>query len=248
MRAVQPGPLTGLAAALALLAALAATVGLPPSGWAAGVVAAVVLTLTLHLGLVHAGARHLGPADRITLTRATLVCAVAALVVDPGTASATTPTVVTLASIALVLDGVDGWVARHTGTASGLGARFDMEVDAFLILVLSVAASRSWGAWVLLIGAARYALGAAGMLLPWLCEPVPFRYWRKVVAAIQGIVLTVAVAEVVPRPVTLVALVVALALLTESFGRDVWWLLRVHRTAGRTEPQSLPATAGERRP
>ena len=43
---------------------------------------------------------------------------------------------------ALALDGVDGQVARRTGTASELGARFDMEVDAFLILVLSVAAGR----------------------------------------------------------------------------------------------------------
>jgi phosphatidylglycerophosphate synthase len=244
MRAVQRGPLTGLAAALGLLAALAATVGLPPTGWAAGVTAAAVLTLTLNVGLVHAGALHLGPADRITLTRATLVCAVAALVVDPRAGSAATSTVATLASIALVLDGVDGWVARHTGTASGLGARFDMEVDAFLILVLSVAASRSFGPWVLLIGAARYALAAAGAVLPWLRATVPFRYWRKVVAAIQGVVLTVAVAAVVPRALTLAALVVALALLTESFGRDVWWL-HVHRSTVCVQPESVPEAAAE---
>jgi phosphatidylglycerophosphate synthase len=247
MRGVQRGPLAGLAAALGLLAALAATVGLPPTGWAAGVAAAAVLTLTLNVGLVHAGALHLGPADRITLTRAALVCAVAALVADPRAGSAATPTVATLSSIALVLDGVDGWVARHTGTTSGLGARFDMEVDAFLILVLSVAASRSWGPWVLLIGSARYALWAAGMLLPWLRAAVPFRYWRKVVAAIQGVVLTAAVAAVVPRTLTLTALVVALALLTESFGRDVWWL-RAHRSAPSIEPAPEPAAAAGLRP
>jgi phosphatidylglycerophosphate synthase len=250
MRRVQRGPLTGLAAALGLLAALAATVGLPPTGWAAGVAAAAVLTLSLNVGLVHTAALHLGPADRITLTRATLVCAVAALVVAPGVGTASLPTVTVLASIALVLDGVDGWVARHTGTASGLGARFDMEVDAFLILVLSVAASRSFGHWVLLIGAARYALWAAGVLLPWLRAAVPFRYWRKVVAAIQGVVLTVAVSAVAPRALTLGALVVALALLTESFGRDVWWL-RAHRSAPSSEPAlpaSQPAAAGGLRP
>jgi phosphatidylglycerophosphate synthase len=251
MRGVQRGPLAGLAAALGLLAALAATVGLPPSGWVGGVATAVVLTLTLNVGLVHAGAAHLGPADRITLTRATLVCAVAALVVDPRAGAAVTPAVAVLASIALVLDGVDGWVARHTGTTSGLGARFDMEVDAFLILVLSVAASRTWGAWVLLIGAARYALWAAELVVPWLRAAVPFRYWRKVVAAIQGVVLTVAVSEVAPPVLTVAALAVALALLTESFGRDVWWL-RTHRSTGCAEPQPVPAAppanAAERRP
>ena len=67
-----------------------------------------------------------------------------------------------LAVVALVLDGVDGWVARRTGTVSALGARFDMEVDAFLILVLSVYVAGSVGPWVLAIGAARYAFWAAG--------------------------------------------------------------------------------------
>ena len=42
-----------------------------------------------------------------------------------------------LASVALILDGVDGKVARRTRNASAFGARFDMEVDAFLILVFS---------------------------------------------------------------------------------------------------------------
>jgi hypothetical protein len=55
---------------------------------------------------------------------------------------------------------------------------------------------------------------------------LPPRYWRKTVAAIQGITLTVAAADVLPRRGTEAALVVALALLTESFGRDVWWLRR----------------------
>ena len=58
-------------------------------------------------------------------------------------------TLVVLAAVALVLDGVDGQVARRTGTVSALGARFDMEVDAFLMLVLSVYVASSWprGCW-----------------------------------------------------------------------------------------------------
>ena len=58
-----------------------------------------------------------------------------------------------LAAAALVLDAIDGWVARRTAIGS-LGARFDAEVDAFLILVLSIYVARPVGAWVLLIGAA----------------------------------------------------------------------------------------------
>ena len=129
----------------------------------------------------------------------------------------------TLTVVALALDWVDGWVARRNGTTS-LGARFDGEVDAFLILVLSVYVARSAGAWVLAIGAARYAFLAAGWLLPWLREPLPPRYWRKVVAVTQGVVLTIAAADVLPLALTQAALLVALGLLAESFGRDVWWL------------------------
>jgi len=90
-------------------------------------------------------------------------------------------------------------VARRTGTATGLGARFDGEVDAFLILALSVYVAPAFGAWVLAIGAARYLFLAASGCLPWMRAPLPPRRWRRIVAAAQGIVLTVAAAEVLPR-------------------------------------------------
>ena len=129
-----------------------------------------------------------------------------------------------LASAALALDFVDGQVARRTGTVSALGARLDGEVDAFLMLALSVAVAPVVGAWVLAIGGARYAFLGAGWLFAWLRAPLPRRDWRKVVTAVAGIALTTAAAEVMPVPATRVVLAVALALLAESFGRDVWWL------------------------
>jgi hypothetical protein len=79
---------------------------------------------------------------------------------------------------------------------------------------------------VLAIGAARYALLLAGWLIPWLAAPLPPRYWRKVVAAVQGIVLTVAVSGVLDRLAGMIAVAAALLLLAESFGRDVIWLYR----------------------
>ncbi len=157
-----------------------------------------------------------------------------------------------LAAAALVLDAIDGWVARRTAIGS-LGARFDAEVDAFLILVLSVYVARSVGAWVLLIGAARYAFLAVGWLLPWMREPLPPRYWRKFVAATQGIVLTIAAANVLPSAVNRAGLVCALILLAESFGRDVWWLRLRRRTmpgavaVDRSPPTVSPGPGSERR-
>ena len=226
MSAVRSGPLLGLISQVVLLVAVAGTVGLTVSGWLVGIACGVGTNVALARGLDRYGAAALGPADRVTLVRATLVGAVAALMAAAFVRPAAVPPLVTLSVVALVLDAVDGWVARRTGTASPLGARFDGEVDALLILVLSVYVSNLIGPWVLAIGAARYLFLVAGWLLPWMRAQLPPRYWRKTVAAIQGITLTVAAADVLPRRVTEVALVVALGLLTESFGRDVWWLRR----------------------
>jgi phosphatidylglycerophosphate synthase len=176
--------------------------------------------------MAHHRRDRLGPADKVTLARAVLACGVAALTADSFGGRAPVAILVTLASIGLVLDGVDGQVARRTGTVSAFGARFDMEVDAFLILVLSVYVARTTGWWVLAIGLARYLFVAAGWALPWLRGSLPPRYWAKVVAAIQGITLTVAVAGILPDVVTTVVVLIALGLLAESFGRQIWGLWR----------------------
>ncbi|TYC23424.1 CDP-alcohol phosphatidyltransferase family protein [Micromonospora sp. MP36] len=232
MSTVRNGPLVGLIAQFALLAGLAGTVGIGVAGWAAGLAYGGVLCGLLWRGLRVSGARRLGPADRVTLARALLVGGVLALVV-PGGAGPAPAVLVPLTAVALALDAVDGLVARRTGTASALGARFDMEVDAFLILVLSAHVAPSIGGWVLAIGGMRYAFVAASWALPWMRGSLPPRYWRKVVAAVQGVVLAVAASHLLP-PVATAALVAgALALLIESFGRDVAWLWR-HRPARAT--------------
>jgi phosphatidylglycerophosphate synthase len=184
------------------------------------------LNAGLARGLSHYRSDRLSPADWVTLARATLAVGVAVLVAHSFEQAVPATLLVSLAVIALGLDAVDGWVARRTRTTARLGAHFDAEVDAFLILVLSVYVARPAGAWVLAIGAARYAFLAAGWVLPWMRKPLPPRYWRKVVAATQGVVLTIAAADVLPPALTQAILVAALALLAESFGRDVWWLWR----------------------
>ncbi|MEP6667386.1 MAG: CDP-alcohol phosphatidyltransferase family protein, partial [Nocardioidaceae bacterium] len=229
MRTVRTGPVIRPIAHLALLAALAGTVGLSGLGWVAGIACGVITNVGLARGLARSGSDALGPAGWVTFTRATLVGGVAALTADAFTRPAPVTTLVVITVVALVLDAVDGFVARRTHTSSRLGARFDMEVDAFLILVLSVYVARTTGWWVLAIGVARYAFVAAGWLLPWLRGSVPPRYWYKVVAAIQGIVLAFAAADVLPRSLTQIALAASLLLLTESFGREVRWLWRHRR-------------------
>jgi phosphatidylglycerophosphate synthase len=231
IRRAAPGPLAALGAQVLLLAALALTVGLSRTGWFTGAASALVVDLTLARALWRDPTAKLGPAGRLTLTRATLAVGVAALTASGLDHDLVRTTTVVLAALALGLDLVDGPVARRTNTVSALGARMDGEVDAFLILSLSVAAAPSAGAWVLAIGLARYAFLVGEWMFDWMRSPLPPRYWRKVTAAAQGVTLTVAVSEVVPPAPTRAALAVSLGLLAESFGRDVWWLWRHRRTA-----------------
>jgi phosphatidylglycerophosphate synthase len=224
----------GLASLVALLAVLTVSVGLGVGAWVVALGCAALVTTLVMWGLA-ADPHLLGPADVVTLGRALLACAAAALTVELVAGQPVTGPLLALGIPALALDAVDGRVARRTGTVSAFGGRLDGEVDAFLILVLSVAAAPTVGWWVLAAGLVRYAFAAAGWFLPWLRAPLEYRYWRKVVTATVGIALVVAVADVLPAPLTTAVVLVALALLAESFGRDVWWLWR--------HGERVPATA-----
>ncbi|MEU1662966.1 CDP-alcohol phosphatidyltransferase family protein [Streptomyces sparsogenes] len=233
----------GAAAQILLLALLGTAPGLGPAGWLTGLAFAFATWAVLTRAVCRSWLRSFGAANRVTLARATLVGGVTALVADSFQSHSfqgppRVPALVALTTVALILDAVDGKVARRTGTASPLGARFDMEVDAFLILVLSVYVAASLGPWVLTIGAMRYAFVAAARVLPWLSGALPVSTARKTVAALQGIVLLVAAAGVLPGPAAIALVCVALALLLWSFGRDVRWLWRV-----RARHTARPTTA-----
>jgi phosphatidylglycerophosphate synthase len=104
--------------------------------------------------------------------------------------------VVLVASIALCLDWVDGYLARRLGTATGFGARFDMETDAVMILAL---AALAWtfgqaGPWVLASGLLRYIFVISGRLWPVLTLPLPPRKRRQSLCVAQAIALILALA------------------------------------------------------
>lgn len=193
--------------------------------------AAVALLILHHAPEVsrETGTPGLGPANRVTLARLILVLPLALAPFHP--ASLDGPGrwwVVAFAGLALALDGVDGWLARRTGSGSAFGARFDMETDAALILLLSVLVWQEGQApvWILASGLMRYAFVAGGWLLPRLRGELPPSFRRKVVCVVQGVTLVAALAPVVPPPVATAVLAGALALLTWSFAVDTAWLLR----------------------
>ncbi|MDT6984002.1 CDP-alcohol phosphatidyltransferase family protein [Streptomyces lusitanus] len=241
-RLVQQETALGAGVQILLLALIGTAIGMGPAGWVTGLAFAIATWAVLSRALHRAGSRTFGPANRVTLGRATLVGGVTALVADSFQDSPPVSLFVGLTAVALILDGVDGKVARRTGTSTPLGARFDMEVDAFLILVLSVYVSMAMGPWVLLIGAMRYVFVAAARVWPWLTAPLPPSTARKTVAALQGVLLLVAASALLPHVVNVGVVALALGLLVWSFGRDVLWLHRTHRAT----TQAAPAAAAGR--
>jgi phosphatidylglycerophosphate synthase len=127
-----------------------------------------------------------------------------------------------IAALALLLDGVDGWLARRRGEASAFGERFDMAADtAFTITVVACLVSIGHvGPWAILIGLVRPLFTMAGRLRPELAARLPASRRRKVACAAVLVLLVAGLAPVLaPAAPGLAAL--ALLLLLASFGRDL---------------------------
>ena len=172
-----------------------------------------------------------GPANVVTTVRAMLAAFGAGLIGYPAS-SGLLWGVISLTTLMVLLDGLDGRLARATGMTSGYGARFDMETDAAFILVLSVLVWQSGkaGAWVVMCGLMRYVFVAGGWLLPWMAAPLRATLRGRIVAILQLVGLGVALAPVVPEPASAVVAALTLAALTWSFGVDIAWLARQRQT------------------
>lgn len=175
------------------------------------------------------GRASFGAANGITYFRASLIAFVGAFAAEPPPTGASIWWIAAAtAGIALLLDGVDGWVARRTDRATAFGARFDMETDALAALVLCMVLWRAelTGGWVLLIGGMRYIFLAAGWCLPWMRRPLPPRQRRRAVCAAQGFLLVVSFVPVLPAAAPPLLAFGALAATAVSFLIDTMWLYR----------------------
>lgn len=210
----------GLVAAVAVGAVLVGgdlvALGATAVGYLAGAIFALGL---MRRGYPHSG---LGLGNLATLARMALVAGLLAPIVG----MATLWVFVAVAILALVLDGVDGWLARREGRVSDFGARLDTEVDSALaiILALNVWALGVTGPLILLIGLPRYVFVAVAQLLPWLNRPLPESYSRKVVCVVQLVALVVLSAQVLPELLVVPVVLAVAAALAWSFGRDILWL------------------------
>jgi phosphatidylglycerophosphate synthase len=183
-----------------------------------------------------------GPGNQLTTVRAMLLALVAGLIgetvlneVEAAAAGASL--------LVVALDGLDGWLARRTHMASDFGARFDMEVDALLIFVLSILVWRHGkaGAWVLVSGAMRYAFVVGGWLLPWLRVPLPPSRRRQTVCVIQVVGLSLAIMPLTVAPQSGLIAALVVASLCYSFAVDVQWLWQHRSLEERTDTLGVDA-------
>jgi phosphatidylglycerophosphate synthase len=228
--------IVAVAALTGLLGGLLAHLG----GWPGRHVLAGWLAYAVLGGVVAAAARarlgttSFGAANQVTLLRAGLVCLIGGVLLASGRAPVMSWSLAALVAVALALDAVDGWLARRLRLVSAFGARFDVEIDALLLLILALLVWQAGqvGAWVLAIGLLRYGFVLAGQLLPWLRAPLPPSRRRKAVCVQQGVTLLLCLLPPVTPWLASAAAAIALIGLALSFGVDVRWLARQPAASG----------------
>ncbi|MEQ6884994.1 CDP-alcohol phosphatidyltransferase family protein [Salicola sp. Rm-C-2C1-2] len=200
-------------------------------GMPLGLLVVPIFGYVLLAGLVMAGIegqQGLGPANRVTFYRALGVLALLSVLGEPQVLARFQWAWVILALAVLILDGLDGYLARRFRESSAFGARFDMEVDAALTLTLCLGV---WvlditGPWVLVLGLMRYLFVAAGWVWRWVNHPLPESFRRKTICVWQIASLVIVLVPVTPLWLAVWILAPALALLAYSFTVDLAWLYR----------------------
>lgn len=230
----------GLAGALALLAiASAGRAGTTAALAAAGVYATVAVLVLQAVAAPDAPSRF-GSANVVTLLRsgiAALVMGLALEALATGSGLLASPgeigdlwawAVPVGVVVALILDGIDGWLARRGRVASAFGARFDMEADALLVLglALAVLASGRAGPWVLIAGALRYVFLLSAVIWPALAAPLPPSFRRKAICVAIGVALVVGLVPAVPATTAGVLAGAGVLAVAYSFALDTVWLIR----------------------
>jgi phosphatidylglycerophosphate synthase len=201
----------------------------------AGLVAYAALSGIIAVAVgVERGPPGFGLANQVTLLRAGLVCLIGGALLGGGSLPLLGWSLAVLVAAALSLDAVDGWLARRFGLASDFGARFDLEIDALLILILAVLVWQTGrvGPWVLAIGLLRYGFVLAGWLWLRLRRPLPPSRRRQAVCVQQGITLLLCLLPPVGSRLASVSAGVALLALLASFAADIIYLVRVRGGRG----------------
>lgn len=158
-----------------------------------------------------------GMANAITTLR--LVLTVALLV---GCEAQSSLVLAAMALSILLLDGVDGWLARRSGMSSDFGARYDTEVDALFVLALAFALYQRGlaGPWILLSGLWRYLYVLAPLLLPTPVGEAPRSIYYRVAYLLM--IVSFVFALVVPSAAAFFLSLLGTVIISVSFLHSFW--------------------------
>jgi phosphatidylglycerophosphate synthase len=125
--------------------------------------------------------------------------------------------------VVFALDGLDGLVAERRGENSEFGAHFDMEVDAYFVLLIGLELFQRgrYGAWVLGAGLLRYAYVLCLALIPAKSGHQP--RWAHGRHAFTALMLGLTLGMVLGDPFGTVATAVGCGLVTASFVYSFYW-------------------------
>jgi phosphatidylglycerophosphate synthase len=128
-----------------------------------------------------------------------------------------------IVGLVFALDGLDGWLARRADAVSVFGAHFDMETDAFTVLVVTC---ELWtrgqlGAWILTAGLLRYVYVVCVALVPPRAGEVPRSTFGR--RAFVALVLGLCTALASPTGAGAAAAAIGSAAVTISFARSFYW-------------------------
>lgn len=139
---------------------------------------------------------------------------------------------IALSLLILVLDGLDGWLARRRTLSSEFGSFFDKETDAlFLLLLCGLATFRGpLPVWILGAGLLRYVFVLVLFVTP---SPDTTESRSTFARAVYGMMVGAVLTSFLPYPSLYRPLVAgASAALVLSFGHSLWQSLRLLQTVG----------------
>lgn len=236
---IHPSLRSGAAYTLAagtLLVCLSAAllVGIAGLGYSIAVITLLLwacIAVLVWQALTHHPHNRFGSANIVTTFRAVATVILASLI--PAAELLSSPAmnpwlwVITIGAIGILsLDGLDGYLARRSALSSDMGARFDMEIDSLLALVIALFIWRSGdiGVWILGLGLMRYAFLLASVWIKPLTRRLYPSMRRKTVCVIQLAALCALLSPIIQPPLSIVIGMAALLCLAGSFARDIHWL------------------------
>lgn len=169
-------------------------------------------------------------ADAVTIARVTMATGAALLAFRVDTLNADAWT---LFLVALILDGLDGWMARKTQSHSQEGAIFDMESDGIWVSLICITLV-SLGIeqpWILILAAWRPVYAIVSAFLPKVETHQKGTFFGKAVFVTVAVVLLVVSSPWRIFFLTKILLAIACVLLSFSFLRSLFLEFRETRRA-----------------